>query len=254
MRVLTRCEAKELYGDGEYLGSGAFGSCVKGRDPRTGEEVVLKSFRHGCLHCLVHEAEVLRALRRVPGMQQLRGVCVKTEQLVSLFAGATLCSYFRERQRSTATTLSVFLQIARTLQAISRIGYVHNDIKSDNVCAREHEESGAPQVTVIDVGMAFPVDISSQCPLATATVEDSNVPPGVLHGRGRCGENSDIRGIAAIMQGQLPYLGRRPSLEPVHEWARRGPPCLAVLVRVLKKALKEEGEEGDGGGDGEMFH
>ena len=256
MRVFTLCEVKAFnVGSGEEVafGYGGFGACVMGRDPRTGEDVVIKSFKYiDRMKMLMREATALHALRHVPGMQQMRGVCVRPVQLISLFAGPIICSYFEEKAPSVTTALSVFLQVARTVQGISGAGYAHTDIKVDNVCALQHKGRDTPQVTVIDVGLASRVK-----PTRYPWHDDhERANPQVQHGIGRCGEPKDVRGVARLMGQLLPCLENRDSLSPVHAWVKYASnSCLAVLVRVLQRALKEEGKDGDGdGGEGLEFH
>lgn len=67
-----------VVGEKKFLGEGAYGSCVKGRDASTGQEVVVKTFPKRSLQEMVTEATTLWALHRVPGVQRLLGACVQT--------------------------------------------------------------------------------------------------------------------------------------------------------------------------------
>lgn len=117
------------------LGVGSFGSCFKVQDPDTCQELVIKTFGKKDRDCLAIEADVLSKLQ-VAGVQQMVGVCVKTRQLVSHFAGQIAKDYFTNSSTSLPDSLSVIMQVARTLQRIHRKGYTHNDIKDNNVCVQ----------------------------------------------------------------------------------------------------------------------
>ncbi|XP_050718003.1 uncharacterized protein LOC126999449 [Eriocheir sinensis] len=248
--LLTRCEVLAMHsGDGAIIGMGGFGMCVKGRDPRTGHEVVLKSFHREGLGALEHEAASLWALRRVPGLQRLVGACVQTNQLVSLFAGESLYKYFGAKpRRPAAAALGVFQQAARTLQAMGEAGYAHNDVNPGNACARDQEGRGGPEVTVIDVGMASPVGSGGHFRQVSDPYWLPWVAPELLLHTGPCGESSDAYGLAFLMDEVLERVTHSPSLGPVLAWVDRASsrdpharPGLAELQEVLQKALAEEG-------------
>lgn len=53
------------------LGAGTYGSCCKTRNPRTGEELMIKVFPVAALDDFLIEAENLKALQHLAGVQRL---------------------------------------------------------------------------------------------------------------------------------------------------------------------------------------
>lgn len=127
--MLTHSEVKVLsVTERNYLGKDTFGTCMKDRDPRTGKEVVLKTFPRSLLRRLI-------------------GACIKTRQLESI--------HRLPLQRILKGDASLHSHRPQRLPAgcSQAAGYTHNDSKPDNICARKQEGSSGPKLTVVDVGM-----------------------------------------------------------------------------------------------------
>lgn len=224
----------------KYVGSGTFGSCCKVRDPCTGEELVIKTFAEDGLKTLMVEAALLKKLQGA-GVQRLVGACVKTRSLVSHFAG-TIARKYLKSTTSVPDALSVFLQVAETLRRMHSQGFVHNDIKDDNVCVREG--STGHVVTVIDLGMARPVGFWK---LYTKKHYPSNypwvAPEHFLHTH-PCSEASDAYMLGYMIRRARSVHGElfhSPSLAPVMAWAKKAVnaepssrPAIPELIKIIE--------------------
>lgn len=196
--LMSKRQMKKLSSSGSsYLGAGSYGSCCKVRDPESGDELVIKTFPVLELQSLAKEAAMLARLR-MEGVQGLVGVCVKTRQLVSYYAGVTADTYFNAGTKRREK-LSVLLQVARTLENINKRGFAHNDLSGRNVCVRAG--SSGPEAPVIDLGLAGRVGTTGIYP----RVADSAHYPwlalellGKHHDTTSCHEDTD-----------LPFLKRR---------------------------------------------
>lgn len=222
------------------LGVGSYGSCCRVKDPDTGQVLVIKTFTGNDLNSLTKEAEALNMLQ-MDGVQRLVGVCVKTRQLVSHFAGKTLKYYSTERT-PLLDSLSVIKQVAETLQRIHLKGYTHNDIKGNNVCVQRNR-SGLV-ATIIDLGMARPMGTKCVYKRTTNTERTRWVAPELLLQTHPCSEASDVYSVAFLMWKPL-YLRQeivsRPKLSRLKEWVKAAlgteiseRPTLGQLIRILE--------------------
>uniref|UniRef100_A0A0P4VSW4 Protein kinase domain-containing protein n=1 Tax=Scylla olivacea TaxID=85551 RepID=A0A0P4VSW4_SCYOL len=226
------------------LGAGKYGSCVRSVDPATQQAVVIKTFKGHDLNSLLVEARNLQRFQ-IPGVQRLVGVCVETSQLLTCYAGYTVEEYFL-RHVPYSQAVTVFLQLARTVQAILARGYTHNDLKKDNMCVRD--TSGGPVATIIDLGIATPVGTRRVFPTKTHPEDFPWVPPELLANTHPTSEASDAYRFANAVKEALRLREGAPHPPTVHalmhwlEAALRPDPTqrppLAALVRVLE-ALQE---------------
>ena len=136
----------------QYLGAGAYGSCIRTVDPHTQKQVVVKTFNDD-YHSLFLETKNLHRFQ-IGGVQRLMGVCIESCQLLTYFAGDTAINYF-EKNVPFVDAAIVFLQTARTLKNITTRGFTHNDLKYDNVCVSD--EGKGIVATIIDLGLMKPI-------------------------------------------------------------------------------------------------
>lgn len=183
----------------ESLGAGAYDLCCLVLEPTTLKELVIKIFKKDGLDDLVEEAINLTEAR-VPGVQRLIAACVEARQLLLHYAGITVDKYFR-KPISFANAIDVILQVSRTLQRMLIRGYVHNDIKNNNICVL-NEEIG-PVATVIDLGGARRVGIHGIFGNDLDLTFLSRFPwiaPELLRDTHPCSEASDVYGLAYLIK------------------------------------------------------
>ena len=200
VRLLKRrLVAKLTSSQHKSLGKGTYGSCYLVEEAATHTPLVVKTFTRNALKDLVTEATNLHRLR-LPGVQRAIGVCVETRQLISPFAGNTAKDYFRTCP-SVPDSLSVFLQVSRTLRRITRNHFAHNDLKGNNICVRV-EKSG-PVATIIDLGLAKPVGTTRFYAQTPFTERYPWIAPELLQHTGHCCEASDVYGLAYFIHHEL---------------------------------------------------
>lgn len=225
----------------KVLGSGSCGSCHLAVDPDTRQSLVIKKFPRHRLSDLVTEATNLHRLR-LPGVQRLVGVCVPSRQMVTGFAGTTLPNYLSLTQPSVADTISVFLQISRTLGQMHGKGISHNDIKGDNFCVQV--DNNTPKVTIIDLGLARPFGTEKLYLYSSDTDLFPWLAPELLLHTHACCETSDVYSLAKLLEDELPLEnmpGQTPLLAALASWIQRAQnhnprkrPPLTALIDVLQ--------------------
>ena len=139
------------------LGAGGMGEVYRGRDPRLGREVALKSLPAAMsadpdrLARLEREAKLLAALSH-PNIAAIYGIEEEAGHRVlvlELAAGETLGERLARGTPPLEDTLAIARQIVAALEAAHERGIVHRDLKPDNV--KVAPDGG---VKVLDFGLA----------------------------------------------------------------------------------------------------
>lgn len=138
------------------IGRGGMGVVVRARDPQLGRDVAIKLVRHDVARAahldarLAQEAKALAALRH----ENLVTVFEVGERdgapfvVMELVEGTTLRSFAAERG-AWQEVLDACKQAGRGLAALHAAGFVHRDVKPDNVIV-----AGSGRVVVADLGLA----------------------------------------------------------------------------------------------------
>ena len=253
----------------EALGAGKQGSCVLSVDPATQQKVVIKTFKQRKVDAFLVEVRNMQRFSGVPGVQQLVGVCLQTNQQVTQFAGCTVGEYFQHHV-PFSTGVTVFLQLARAVQTILAQGYTHNDLKKDNLCVRD--TTAGPVATIIDLGIATP--LGTLRVFNTKDPEDFPSEPPELHTHTHpTSEASDAYRFAYSVKEALRLRPGAPHAAPVLAlitWLEEAllpdpaqRPPVAALVRALELLHQEPlsvspprltTTDHHAGGDGETGH
>lgn len=92
------------------------------------------------LRDFLNEIRVLQALRSIPNVLQTRGIEIKTDahgsiihHYTELANNGTVAELVLRRTTTPAQDLQIAAQIFRTLESVHSLGYVHRDIKPDNL-------------------------------------------------------------------------------------------------------------------------
>jgi serine/threonine-protein kinase len=185
-----------------------------------------------------------------PGLVAVREVDVNrcgTPFLVMELLDGTSLGRLLERERvSIAAAGSIGEQVAAALTAMHRAGYVHSDIKADNIMVL-HDEliNGWPRIKVIDYGIARHIDEPATEGLIYGT--PAYMPPEQWSGMP--GPKSDIYALGCLLYeliiGEQPFQGSLPQLLTMHvehlpqrpSFLRYDvPPALdALVMRMLAK-------------------
>ena len=179
----SKCVLKELSpGHLEYIsehavGSGSYGQCFRAR--YRGIEVIVKQMTHQktpvdqerARKNLVHEAKVIIALGDQPNLPMILGVVTKSLPLclVTQFHGVkeesvTLHQAANTKMLTLAHCIDIFLKICPALGHVHLKGYLHNDIKANNVVLERTSVSETEYKPVlIDFGKSTQASASQRC-------------------------------------------------------------------------------------------
>ena len=166
-----KCDFKELLPEHlEYLsehsvGSGSYGQCFQA--PYRGIDVIVKQMKHSnnpvdrekARKNLFHEAGVITALGDHASLPIIFGVITKSLPmcLVTQFhfvkeQSVTLHQAASTNMITPADSIAIFIEISSTLCYVHLKGYIHNDIKANNVVLDRKSGSEKIHPILIDFG------------------------------------------------------------------------------------------------------
>mmetsp|Transcript_99924 Transcript_99924/g.287168 ORF Transcript_99924/g.287168 Transcript_99924/m.287168 type:complete len:314 (-) Transcript_99924:205-1146(-) len=138
------------------IGSGAYGNVFAGVDRESGEQVAIKVEPNLTKNPkLLLEAKVCKALTGRPGFPKVRHVCMeaKGNVLIMDLLGPSLeelCT-LRGGRLGLDTVLMLGEQLVQRLEILHSLGYVHRDIKPQNVLLGRGPDAGIAHL--IDFGL-----------------------------------------------------------------------------------------------------
>lgn len=143
----------------KYIGSGVFGTCVLKLYRNI--EVAVKYLKESSHKDLLNEAKITKELQGHPNLPILLGISPKTSTemyIVTKFHGKNLVgiTLFNALHNTfpdldlTEHVISICQGVARGLQHMHIKGYLHNDLKTDNVVLDFIQ--GKPSPVIIDFG------------------------------------------------------------------------------------------------------
>ncbi|XP_064098096.1 uncharacterized protein LOC135209323 [Macrobrachium nipponense] len=156
--IMSEAEVAELLKEGKELGAGTYGTAYK--IVHKGEVAVLKvanSRLWSVKAAFRKEAKVLQALNGTGGAPLLFGTCSKPAAILMEYCpGEEFLSFINDSKNSPSLALGILPDIARELHQIHLAGYVHVDLKTDNVMVHVPEGKGKKQLKprIIDFGIA----------------------------------------------------------------------------------------------------
>lgn len=139
-----------------FFGGGAHGRCYVTSDLKPNYVLKFVADDWCQVKGLVQEIKALSGLKHIQGVQKMFGVCPDRLCFLTEFAGITLTSATERRCLNFTDKIEIIRQIAVILTEIHKAGWVHIDLKPDNVCIAKTTDDQL-QVTIIDFGLALPV-------------------------------------------------------------------------------------------------
>jgi serine/threonine protein kinase len=218
----------------ELLGEGPGGTLFEGED-RQGHKVMVKFLRPDRSVELVAEEQALAKLSHPNVVNVLGAGEFQHEAYVVLekIDGQPLNEWLSERERPWREVLEMFLDVARGLAAAHEAGFVHRDVKPENVIVGR---DGRARVTNFGLAQAKPRQSQVMAAVAAADELTSSssagtpayMAPEVFRGHpvdGRADQFSFCVALYRALYGQQPFdpawsaaqqQGRRTPLGSVH--------------------------------------
>jgi len=160
--------------------------------------------------------------------------------------GETLGAMHDRGPIELGTIIAVTAQVASALAAMHDAGYVHCDVKHDNVFVLDETIAGRPRVKVIDFGVSRTVD---EAPLADAAIAGTPWCMAPEQWSGAPTMKSDVYALGCMLYdlttGAPPFDGSLPELMAAHmeqrparpSWLRAMP---IELERIILRALAKD--------------
>jgi serine/threonine-protein kinase len=243
------------------VGAGSFGTVYEARHVHTLRTVALKVLHS---HTADDEATRERFRREVqapaqighPGIVEVYDAHVDDTgpPFVAMrwLEGETLRAYFVRETPPLGRVLELFEQLLDALAAAHDAGFVHRDLKPDNVFV-EHTEAG-PAIRILDFGLARRVQATSITDTGTALGTPRYMSPEQFMNAKAAGPTADVWAVGAMLyealSGEPPFRDRSSHAlmlkvlttppTPLVDLAPHVPRTLAAVVeRCLSK------EQGD---------
>lgn len=157
----------------------------------------------------------ITALHDIPGMQKIIIVCSETLVLNTEYAGEPLDKFLAKNPCTRSQRLNIVIQLTNTLRAIHSRGWIHLDVKPQNICIQP-SETGL-RVTLIYFGLALLADHQHKFQKGAVS---NNIAPDVLGG-GPCSQKSDVYSVALLLTRLLD--GRDGLVKWVNQCLRKNP-------------------------------
>ena len=223
------------------IGSGTFGQVWKARNRRTNELVALKSASSDsdqglAFKVLKHEAAMLRSLRHIEGVPNLRwfGVVDGTGFIAMDLFGETLAP---DPSITRMNILNLFESGLRTLENCHKMGIIHRDLKPGNIVFLDN---GKTSLGILDFGLAIRISRRGKAKKMDSMIGNR------IHSSYRVMDKwspcfgDDLIGFCYsfidIFFGGLPWANEENidsvmamKREPVRKWAPQE--CLSSIVR-----------------------
>jgi tRNA A-37 threonylcarbamoyl transferase component Bud32 len=193
------------------IGSGSYGDCYSAK--YRGIDVVVKRAKtrnkkednKRVIREVLHEGKVINALGDFEGLPLLFGVITAKAPicLVLQFHGVNMRSLTlyhaaeKELIVSQNACIAIFDKICSTLQYVHSKGFLHNDIKSNNVILEERNDSSGYFPILIDFGKSKTIQVASNSEkLLVPRCQKSYLAPEVIE----CGRESTASDVFSLGQ------------------------------------------------------
>ncbi|XP_064097569.1 uncharacterized protein LOC135208941 [Macrobrachium nipponense] len=238
--TMSEAEVAELLKEGKELGAGTYGTAYK--VVHKGEVAVLKvanSRLWSVKAAFRKEAKVLQALNGTGGAPLLFGTCSKPAAILMEYcAGEEFLSFINDSKNSPSLALGILPDIARELHQIHLAGYIHVDLKTDNVMVHVTEGKGKKQVKprIIDFGIA--VERKKEIELYP-NFSDSIYPPEYTEGA-PAQPSGDVYSMGCLIEDTIYAFTDHipPHYEEIINMAKNENPRLRPTVPKLVKLLE----------------
>jgi serine/threonine-protein kinase len=211
------CERLGVYEVKHLLGEGGMARVYLGENTLVERPVAIKRLlpelaHHPEAHALfLREARIAGAIRH-HGLLEIYDFGYDTDGrpyfVMELAHGDTLAQRLAHGPLLMSQALDVAIALAEAVAAVHRAGYLHRDIKADNVILARDDRRVVPKL--IDFGIACRIDApAAETPVGVAGTPRMMAPEQVA--RDHVDERTDIWGLGVLLYemitGQLPFAG-----------------------------------------------
>jgi serine/threonine-protein kinase len=237
------------------IGSGATGVVWRGRRRDNEAPVAVKVLRAEYVRDpdtfvrFLREHKVLNTLVH-PHLVRTHDLVVEggtVAVVMDLVAGGDLRTTFARRVVTPAQTLSVLAQVASALTVVHAAGFVHGDIKPENILV--HERDGQPHAQLIDFGLARMVNGPQLTDMSKQLVGTPAYAAPELVAGGSTGSASDVYALGVVLYellaGWRPFRGDVGELLRAHLEAEppRPPHLTDPIWELLRHCLAKNPSE-----------
>ncbi len=241
----------DRYVIGGELGAGGMGVVFRARDERLGRDVAIKVLSWTAVGDDSARQRLLREARAAAGLEHPSIVHVydvgETDDggaflVMELVRGKSLRDHLAAGTPSVSRRIAALVEIGRAVGFAHGRGFVHRDIKPDNVMIRDDGRA-----VILDFGLAKPHDKSAVAGAATLTAKGSFVgtpaymPPEQARGEDVDGGGDQFALAVTLFEaatGVLPWRGES-ALEIISEILQAPPRRLREVQPDLPAALDE---------------
>ncbi|UVX94888.1 serine/threonine kinase [Callinectes sapidus nudivirus] len=182
------------------LGVGGYGSCKLVSD--NDKLYVVKTFYYAdSLSLLMDEVVQLKQIESL-NLQKLIGVCVRTRQMITEYAGTSISKMLNDGMTlSNLEKVKIMYDVSCSIKNMIDLGVVHNDIKLSNICIDSNKK-----VTIIDYGLSC--TINDVCVYVNDTKNCKEYPwmdPELFRYKSKCTESSEIYSLLYCIKELFNY-------------------------------------------------
>ncbi|XP_069983841.1 serine/threonine-protein kinase pkn2-like [Penaeus vannamei] len=217
------------------LGEGGFGKAFLNKENGLVMKLAssINSYRSFILEAMVMK---LFAEYR-SGFQSLVGLCPEKLGLVTKDAGISLDRYMCDSNLDPNHKFSILTQLCKILSDLHQHGFVHNDVKPQNVCLRM--TASGPVVTLIDFG----ITMLTGWKVGLDTAWNASLPyaPEIC-GRdsGACSRESDTFSVGQLLRCLFDGTRLPPLLSSWHAKSQSRHPSERSNLSLLVKFVEEQ--------------
>ncbi|MPC77417.1 serine/threonine-protein kinase STE20-like [Portunus trituberculatus] len=191
----------------------------------------------------LYEGEVLRKMKGAGGAPRLLAATEDEGRRLGLlitFCGDDTFMQLSRVARTDQEMLHAFIQLCRGVHKVHARGYVHNDIKANNVVVRRDAHDGRVHVSLIDYGLAQRKGVPLLSHVRTYNRLAWMAPE--VYQCAPCRPSMDVYSLGHLLKEVLAQCkGSYPELQEVAQRAMatlpQHRPSLKALTKILERCL-----------------
>ncbi|XP_069156520.1 uncharacterized protein [Procambarus clarkii] len=226
-----------------YLGTGTFSYCYKVTLKDVTQSLCLKLFKaHVNIYDVLEEAHMLHTVRDLQGFPKLVGICPAFPAILMSYHGKstvdTLLKMEEDARPESKLLIQSMLDMCTIVQTLHSLGYIHNDLKTDNVSVVM--EGGTLQVTILDAGAMALIGSLCQVRHYEFTRNDAEFAvPKIIWTGGVASASADVNSLVVIFWNMSTLVRPAPqTLKVMFKRHFRAAPHLRLNLQELIESLE----------------